>query len=93
MNEGNYFGEVALMTNLRRTCSIYSVNNCYFGLIEKKTFIQLVENNFDLKYSLMNKINSYKDELFNNLTIMINNVPAFRNLPKTCIRKIVQRLK
>lgn len=93
MGQGSYFGEVAMLTGLKRTCSIYTVSNCYFGLIEKKTFLRFIEKNLDLKYNLLNNLTNYKDSLLKSLSLMVKNVPALRKLPMSCIKKIVNRLK
>ena len=92
MKEGSYFGEISMMTNLRRTSSVYTVSNCFFGVIDKDTFKGIVNANMDIKYSLQNKINSYKDEGYQQNIIMIKNVPQFRLLSSKCIRKIVNKL-
>lgn len=93
MSSGSYFGEVAILTGLKRTCSVYTISNCYLGLIEKKTFLRFVEKNLDLKQNLITRVSGYKDSLLKNLGIMVKNVPGLRKLPMGCIKKIVNRLK
>jgi hypothetical protein len=64
-----------MVTNLRRTCSVYTVSNGYFAVIEKAQFLELTNANVDLKHKLYNKIDSYNDENFKASVTMIKNVP------------------
>jgi CRP-like cAMP-binding protein len=93
LKEGMYFGEVSLLTNLRRTSTIYSVTPCFLGVIDKETFMKVVDDNMDLKYSLIHRISEYKDEVFKTLITMVKNTPAFRPLSTQIVRKIVYKLK
>lgn len=93
LNKGSYFGEVALLTSLRRTCSVFTVSNCFFSVIKKEKFIKYVNNNPEIMINLRRRINSYSDDLLNNLIIMVKNVPSFRNLSISSIKKIVQCLR
>lgn len=38
LGHGSFFGEVALISNLRRTCTVYTISNCFFGVIDKQAF-------------------------------------------------------
>ena len=49
LNEGKFFGEIGLLSNLRRTCSIYSINQCFCAVIPKQDFSFLLDNNPSLK--------------------------------------------
>lgn len=64
-----------MITNLRRTCSVYTVSNGFFAVIEKGRFLDLANANVDLKHKLYEKINSYNDENFKAAVTMIKNVP------------------
>jgi len=88
-----YFGEIALMTNLRRTSTVISINNCFCGVISRKKFKELLSSNIDLKHSLMQKIQSYKDSGFTYLNSILKNVPYFRFLKSETIKKIIFKLK
>lgn len=41
LGQGSYFGEVGMMSNLRRTCTVYTVSNCFFGVLDKQAFNKL----------------------------------------------------
>ena len=93
VTEGKYFGEVAIMTGLLRTATIYTISDCYLGAIKEGRFREFVDSCEPLKSNIMCKIEAYKDEMFRELTVLVSNVPAFRNLPLESIRKIVNRLR
>ena len=75
LTEGDYFGEISMVTNLRRTCSVYTVSNGFFAVIGRSKFLELANANVDLKHKLYNKINAYHDENFKASVTMIKNVP------------------
>lgn len=33
LKSGNYFGEIAVVTNQRRTASVYTISECYIATI------------------------------------------------------------
>jgi hypothetical protein len=59
---GGYFGEISLMTNLKRTCSVFAINNVIVGMVSKKDFKQLTESSTDLRNRVYNKMATYKDQ-------------------------------
>lgn len=61
LKTGNYFGEVSLLTNLRRTATIYTLFPTITGWIASNDFKSLMEENADLKSNLMNKVQDYDD--------------------------------
>lgn len=75
-----------MITNLRRTCSVYTVSNGFFAVIEKNKFMNLANTNKDLKHKLMNKVNSYNDENIKFQVTMLKNVPSFRPLEDSNLR-------
>ena len=93
MTNGDYFGEIAILTDLKRTATVYTISNCYLGMIEKTKFIKLVQNNNMLHKNLMLGISKYNDDLFKELKVLINNVPPFRSLKSASIRKIILKVK
>jgi len=61
LSKGGYFGEIALMTKLKRTCSVFAINNIVVGVVSKNDFIKLTETSTDFRHRVFNKIASYKD--------------------------------
>ncbi|CDW86569.1 voltage-gated ion channel superfamily [Stylonychia lemnae] len=92
LKQGDYFGEISIITNLKKTCSVYSVNNLICGLIPKKDLLDLILANADFKSRLMQRMNLYKDNFFKFITTMIRNVGAFRIIPNHVVKSIIFKL-
>lgn len=75
LNQGRYFGEISLLSNLKRTSNVYSVSNCFIGAIDKRRFLKLVHENTELWQSLTNRLNKYNDGHIRRILLMIKNVP------------------
>ena len=43
VKEGDYFGEIGLLSNLRRTCSVYAISTLHCSIIDKPNFEILLE--------------------------------------------------
>jgi len=83
---GGYFGEIALMTKLKRTCSVFAINNVIVGTVSKEDFIQLTETSTDFKHRVFNKIAMYKDQMWKSLIVMLRNLGPMRNVPSLYLR-------
>eukprot|EP00347_Sterkiella_histriomuscorum_P016745 403352016 len=92
LKQGDYFGEISIITNLKKTCSVYSVNNLICGLIKKKDLLELVSTNTDFKSRMMQRMNLYKDNFFKFIITMIRNVGAFRVIPNHAVKNIIYKL-
>jgi len=90
---GDYFGEMSLLTNLRRTATIYSLASTTCGYIEGEDFEILMNHNADLKATLMKKIYSYKDNYMRFLITMVKNVPQLRRMQTRSLRSLVHILR
>jgi CRP-like cAMP-binding protein len=81
LQEGAYFGEISLMTSLKRTATVKAKEFCTLGFLTKKVF-----QNAKLEYpqiwkSFKNKIQEdYQDESFKFRRNVITNVPYFKGL-------------
>jgi CRP-like cAMP-binding protein len=58
---GNIFGEVALITGLRRTASVRSRVHCTVGTINEEIFNQLIRNFPEVKYRMKEQCRKYND--------------------------------
>ena len=88
LHPGDYFGEISLLTNLRRTTSIFSGKemNLTCGKIETDDFMALLSENPELKAFLKMQIDRYSDKNFKFLWIMLKNQPFLRHASKESIR-------
>ena len=41
LEKGTSFGEIALLTNLKRTCTIKTENNCFFHTLKKSNLNEI----------------------------------------------------
>ena len=81
------------MTNYKRTCSVYAINNTVCGIIKREDLLDLTKNNVELKNRIMQKMmTSYKDNFFKLLITMIRNVSVFRVIPNHVVQKIMLKL-
>jgi hypothetical protein len=85
---GNYFGELSLLTNLRRTATIYSISATTCGWIETEDFHSLVHQNSDIKAVLVKNLNKYKDSHIKFLITMVKNVPQLRRMQIPSLRAL-----
>jgi CRP-like cAMP-binding protein len=90
---GDYFGELSLLTNLRRTSTIYTLASTTCGFIENDDFEVLMKQNSELKATLLQKIYSYKDNYIKFLITMVKNVPQLRRLQTRSLRTLVHILR
>ena len=82
-----------MLTNSRRTSSIYTISKCFCAVISKDKFTELITINPPLNTTLINRIKMYCDEGFKNASVMLKNVPYFRNLNGFSLRKIYHKLR
>ena len=52
LEDGDHFGEVALMERIPRTASVHTLTDCVFLTLQREHFLRLVEANPDLKARL-----------------------------------------
>ena len=74
------------MTKLKRTCSVFAINNVIVGTVSKEDFLQLTENSTDFRHRVYQKIASYKDQLWKQLTVMMRNIGPMRTVPSIYLR-------
>ena len=86
---GNYFGELSLLTNLRRTATCYTYNETTTGWISSGDFNRLMDENPDLKNLLTSKLFKYKDNHVRLLLTMLKNVPRLRKITMHSLRALM----
>ena len=91
--KGQYFGEIGLLTNLRRTASIFALKNTLTGFIPKDDFNCLMRENKNLRINLVENLSNYNDNLIKFFRTMVKNVNLFRKLSDDSIRAIVFLLR
>ena len=85
---GDIFGEISLITKLRRTASVFSTTKVTTGFIPKKKFRKLLQANHEFRYQMSKYMHSYNDRMNKFLRTMIKNVPAFRTMSISSVKDI-----
>jgi CRP-like cAMP-binding protein len=78
LKSGDYFGEIALATNLKRTSTVFAVSNVICGRINRQDFKELMQSNGVFKNRIMKKMKSYSDNFFKLIVTMLRNISFFR---------------
>ena len=93
LKEGKYFGEVALITKLKRTASAKAMDYTTLAYIDRENFAE-IEIEFPQVYlNFKRQIKEYKDHDFEFRRSMVKNVPYFKDLDDEIIEEIVYLLK
>jgi len=75
LSKGDYFGEVAIVTNLKRTASVKAIGNSYCMKINPDKIKDLKENFPHIIDELKNKARTYDDIKMNLKRKYLKNVP------------------
>lgn len=63
--EGEYFGEIAALTNLRRSATVKAFEFCNLAYLDKSDFLKMKQDFPQIYFSFRNKIKEkYNDENF-----------------------------
>lgn len=90
---GSYFGEIALVTNLKRTATVKAVDYTTLAYLTRETFKNIKKEFPQVYLNFKYSIGKYKDADFVFRRSMIKNTPYFRNLDDDIIDEIVYLLK
>ena len=93
LEAGDIFGEISLITKLRRTASVFSTTKVTTGFIPKKKFRKLIQANHEFRYQITEYMKSYNDRMNKFLRTMIKNVPAFRTVSISSVKEIAFSLR
>lgn len=86
MKEGEYFGEISLITNMKRTATIRAKDFCTLAYMTKRHFLASREEFPQIFQSFKRSIKDrYDDENLRFRKKMIKNVPYFKNLSENVV--------
>jgi hypothetical protein len=80
LKEGKYFGEISLITNLKRSCTVRTCNSSTIAYIKKEHFDEIRYEFPQVYMNIKKGIRNYTDRDFEFRRSMIKSVPYFRHL-------------
>jgi len=94
LSEGEFFGEIALLTRLKRTASVFAQDFCQLAYINAPDFEELRMQFPALYKKFKDGIQlRYDDVNFRFRRQLLQNVPCFRHLSDQAIQQLVYLLK
>jgi CRP-like cAMP-binding protein len=94
LGEGNFLGEVALITNLPRTSTVLaSVGTATCGYINKEEFKKLTLSYPGIISKLNQRIMSYNDDFFKTREWIFRSIYEFRKLKKEHLRNFTLKME
>ena len=93
LTNGDYFGEISLLTNLPVTCSIHSISNMIVSTIQREDMIKFLDDFQTWKIKIQDKMYEYNDSYFQSLHRLIESIPWLRQLSFETIRSIALKLR
>ena len=91
-----FFGEIAAITQLRRTSSVIAKSSMLIGQIKIQKFLELYDQSFNFQRQVQSKFFNYKDQNICMLINMIKNAQLFggnKTLHRSLIIEILSCLK
>ena len=93
LKKGNYFGEIALITNLKRTTTIKSVEYSTIAFLTRESFESIKKEFPQVYINFKENIKNYNDRDFEFRRNMVRNTPYFKHLDQEIIDEIVYLLR
>lgn len=93
MEKGTYFGEVGLITQLKRTANVTSMDYCTLSHLSKSALDEAHDQFPEIYQSLREKIKTYNDFDMKFKLQMVRNIPYFRNIDSHILYEIMYMLK
>lgn len=93
LNSGRYFGEIALVTNLKRTTTVKAIDYTTLAYLTRENFNDIKKEFPQVYLNFKYNIKKYTDSDFEFRRSMIRNTPYFRNLEDDIIDEIVYLLR
>jgi len=89
LEDGAIFGEVALLTNLKRTATVQATEHTSCAFLEKETVYQIQEHFPHIAAQLKEKIKDYSDKKMEFRRQMLKNLHYLRNLDPEIINELL----
>ena len=87
------FGEIAALTNLKRTCTVVTRESCVFQTLSQKSMASILHKFPSIFDKVFNNMRTYADENMTQKCQFVQNIPFLRGLPYDTIIQIVYLMK
>ena len=91
--EGDYFGEVALVTSLKRTATVKAVTQTYCMKLDRSKFNILQQNFPHIVDEMKQRIRSFKDPKMVFRRKALANIPWLRRVSDTVIKHVLEQVE
>lgn len=91
--EGDYFGEVALLLNCKRTATVRANNYATIAKVDKKSFVSLCREFEDLVPNLRRNMKTYNDRLKQFLVSIVSVIPYMSGLTEYALEDVAYHMK
>ena len=88
LGKGEIFGEIAMMSTLKRTCTVIANNYMMVQSLSRQS-LNLIEQNAPNVYNqLQSRLELYNDEDMEKRFLYLRNIPFLRKLSRETVRAI-----
>jgi CRP-like cAMP-binding protein len=89
LEAGSYFGEIALLTNFKRTCTVRAYDYCTLAQLDRKTMAVLKEEHPSIYLNFYEGLDDYQDAEMELRRQFIRNVPYLRKATENTISQVL----
>jgi CRP-like cAMP-binding protein len=93
LQKGTFFGEVGLITKLKRTTTVTSADYCTFAEMKKSAIKQAKHQYPSIYLNLRSHLSTYDDFDFQFRHRMVKNIPFFRQIDDFVVQLVVYLLR
>ena len=93
MDSGAYFGEIALLTNLKRTCSVRGHDFCTLAQMDRETMTIVKEEYPSIWLNFFKSLDQYADYEMEQRRTFVRNVPYLRKVSDKTISQVVYKMR
>jgi len=93
LESGSYFGEIALLTNLKRTATVRAHENCTLASMDRGTMKRLKEEYPSIYLNFYRTLDSYCDVEMELRKAFIRNVPYLRRVKEETINQVLYHME
>lgn len=93
LSDGDIFGEIGMLTNLRRTCSVVTQDTCVFQTLSSESMQEIKEMFPSIFERIYGNMFSYNDEDMTRRRQFVENIPYLRGLDPESITEIAYLMR